>query len=85
MVLGVNTADDRQIALDYLKENHVTFPNALDASEHAWQAMMGYETLSSMSGVPLTYLIDREGKVVDAWYGYDEERDVKALRKVGLE
>ena len=33
VVLGVNTADDRKIALDYLKANEVTFPNILDISD----------------------------------------------------
>lgn len=83
MVLGVNTSDDRKIALDYLAENKVTFPNILDSSMQANMAMMRYETLG-MSAVPMTYLIDREGKVVDAWYGYEEGRAEKAIKKLGL-
>jgi peroxiredoxin len=85
VVLGVNNADDRKIALDYLKENQVTFPNVLDSSEAAIRAMMQYETLG-MSAVPMTYVIDREGKVVMAWYGFekDEAEIGKALKKLGL-
>lgn len=82
-MLGVNTADARQIALDYLKENHVTFPNVLDTSDAAVQAMRRYETLG-MSAVPMTYLIDREGKVVTAWYGYESNQPEEALKKLGL-
>ena len=66
MVLGVNTSDDRNIALDYLKANKVTFPNVLDGSDAANRAMMQYETLGGMCAVPITYLIDRDGKVVEA-------------------
>ena len=66
MVLGVNTVDDRKIALDYLKQNQVTFPNVLDSSAAANRAMMEYETLRGMSAVPMTYLIGRDGKVVEA-------------------
>ncbi len=84
MVLGVNTADAHAIALDYLKANKVTFPNALDSSEAANKAMRPYETLGGMSAVPMTYLIDREGKVVEAWYGYETGRAEKALKKLGL-
>ena len=86
VVLGVNNADDRKIALDYLKENQVTFPNVLDSSEAANRAMMQYETLGGMSAVPMTYVIDREGKVVMAWYGFekDEAEIGKALKKLGL-
>jgi peroxiredoxin len=38
-----------------------------------------------MGGVPLNYIIDREGKVVDAWYGYEEghKRAIAALEKAG--
>ena len=81
----MNNADDRKIALDYLKENQVTFPIALDTSEAAIRAMMQYETLG-MSAVPMTYVIDREGKVVTAWYGFDkDEADIrKALKQLGL-
>jgi hypothetical protein len=46
-----------------------------------------YQTITGFSAVPLNYLIDPEGKVVDAWYGYDSSevsRFEDALRKVGL-
>jgi peroxiredoxin len=85
VVLGVNTADDRKIALEYLKANRVTFPNVLDSSDAANRAMLQYETLEGMSGaVPMTYIIDREGKVVAAWYGYEAGAAEKALEKLGL-
>ncbi len=32
----------------------------------------------------MTYLIDREGKVVEAWYGHQQGRAEKALKKLGL-
>jgi peroxiredoxin len=82
-VLGINTADDRKIALDYMKANDVTFPNILDASDAANKAVSRYETLGGMSAVPMTYVIGRDGKVVDAWYGYEEGRAQKALKKLG--
>jgi peroxiredoxin len=84
VVLGVNSADDRRIALEYLKENQVTFPIILDTTSKAGQVMAQYETLGGMSAVPITYLIDRTGKVVEAWYGYQDGRAEKALRKLGL-
>jgi peroxiredoxin len=85
VVRGVNTSDDRQIALEYLKENRVTFPNALDSSDAAvGRMLLNYETLAGMCAVPLTYLIDREGKVIDAWYDHNERRGKQALKKAGL-
>ncbi len=83
VVLGVNTADDRKIALDYLKANEATFPNILDASDEANRAVREYETLG-MSAVPMTYVIGRDGKIVDAWYGYEASHAKEALKKLGL-
>jgi len=34
--------------------------------------------------VPMTYVIGRDGKVVDAWYGYEEARARKAIKNLGL-
>ena len=84
VTLGFNCSDDKQIALDFMHENSATFPNILDSSVIAQRtANNGY----NMSGVPLTYIIDREGQVVDAWYGYDEKshkRAIAVLEKFGL-
>jgi len=83
VILGFNCSDDKQIALDFLRENSATFPNVLDSSVAAKRTgRNGY----MMSGVPLNYIIDREGKVVDAWYGYEKghKRAIAALDKLGL-
>ena len=85
VVLGVNTADDRKIALDYMKANEVTFPNILDATDAGNRAMAQYETLGGMSAVPMTYVIGRDGKVVAAWYGYERDGAPKVLKKLGLQ
>ena len=83
VILGFNCSDDKQIALEFLKENSATFPNILDSSDVAVRvAFDGYKG----SGVPLNYILDREGKVVDAWLGYEEghKRALTALEKAGL-
>jgi peroxiredoxin len=84
ITLGFNCSDNKQIALDFMRENSATFPNILDSSVAAQRAAHnGYKT----SGVPVTYIIDREGKVVDAWYGYDKrshQRAIAVLEKLGL-
>ena len=84
ITLGFNCADDKQIALDFMRDNSASFPNILDCSVAAQRtAHNGYKT----SGVPVTYIIDREGKVVDTWYGYDQKthkRAIAALEKLGL-
>jgi peroxiredoxin len=83
VILGFNASDDKKIALEMMRENGVTFPNILDASEAAEKISF---TAYRASGVPLNYIIDPEGKIVDAWYGYEEghPRAKAALQKLFL-
>jgi peroxiredoxin len=83
MSLGFNASDDKKIALEMLHENDVTFPNILDSSDAAMKVQ--FQDYRS-SGVPLNYIIDPDGKVVDAWYGYEEghPRAQAALQKMFL-
>jgi len=80
VILGFNCSDDKKIALEFLSKNSATFPNILDSSAAAIRtAFQGYR----VSGVPVSYIIDREGKVVDAWYG-NYERALGVLEKLGI-
>ena len=85
VVLGVNTADVKEIAAELLEQDGVSFPNILDTTMAAQMTMMKYETLGGMSAVPMTYLIDREGKVMHAWYGYDKEKAEEAVKELKLD
>jgi hypothetical protein len=87
VVLGFNCSDDKQIALDMLRENGVTFPNIIDASDDAQKVCFQDYQRSGGSAVPMSYLIDPQGKVLNAWYGYEEghARAIKALQKTGGE
>jgi peroxiredoxin len=84
VVLGVNLADDRKIALDYLEANHVTFPIILDSSPAARRAMAQYLALEDLGADPMTYVIGRDGKIVDGWFGYDQAETEAAVKKLGL-
>ncbi len=84
VILGVNLADTKGITRALLRENGVTFPNIRDGTRVAYKVFdKGYKGLDA---VPLHYIIDREGKVVDAWYGYEEghKRALAALAKAGV-
>ena len=83
VILGFNCTDDKQIALDFMQENSATFPNVLDSS-HAAQKV--YFKDYRVKGVPTNYIIDREGKIVDSWLGYEEghERVIEVLEKLGV-
>ena len=83
VILGFNCSDDKKIALEFLGENGATFPTILDSSQAAIKVQFSdYKG----SGVPLNYILDRQGKVVDSWYGYEEghPRALAALKKAGL-
>lgn len=41
----------------------------------------GLAPLGAVSGIPTTFLLDREGKVLDAWSGLQEERLEAGLKK----
>jgi hypothetical protein len=84
VVLGFDASDDKKIALEMLGENGVTFPNILDSSDAATRVcFQQYQG----SAVPMNYIIDRDGKVVDAWYGGGREhpKAMIALQKLGGE
>jgi len=84
VVVGFDCWDDATIAKDLLAKHEVTFPSVLDSSMPATvTAMMTYK----MNGVPLTYIIDREGKIARAFYGYEpsDTRGLETLRELGIE
>jgi len=84
-VMGVDVSDDPGIAADFLRETGATFPNAVDTSDPAQKVVFEqYQTLAGRSAVPMHYIIDRDGRVVDAWYGDDMARGEAALAKLGI-
>ncbi|UCD53383.1 MAG: TlpA family protein disulfide reductase [Phycisphaerales bacterium] len=84
-ILGLNFSDDRRIVRAFLKANGVTFPTILDISHIAKRVVWG-DYGNKVFDVPLSYIIDREGKVVDAWFGCEEDlqRGRDALKRAGL-
>jgi peroxiredoxin len=84
VVIGYNCWDDHDIARDLLAKHSITFPTVLDTSMPAMMtAMQKYK----MNGVPLTYVIDREGRIAEAFYGYTEgdTRGFETVEKLGIE
>ena len=83
MVVGVNVSDEREISRQFLSNHGVTFPNILDSSMAAEKARSQDYGVGS---IPLNYLIDRRGIVVDGWIGYLERkaRENAALKTLGL-
>lgn len=83
-VVGVNLADDRRIAQMFLRDEAISFPCVLDSSEGAAQLFAeGYGMKSS--DAPVNFVIGRDGKIVDAWYGQDPNRAPAALQAAGVQ
>jgi hypothetical protein len=86
-VLSLNVFDDRDAFDEWIKANHrvnynFTFafdPAARDSPESV--ARWKY----NVPGLPTLYLIDREGRVVAAIVGAQEDKLIEALAKVGVE
>jgi hypothetical protein len=83
VLLGFNSADDKQIAREFLQEVGAAYPTILDTSRTALRVRF----LNYRAGdQPVNYIIDREGKIVGGWCDNDEgfKRALTALKKAGL-
>lgn len=86
VVVGVNFADDGETARAYLRKERIGFANAADTSAAVKDLYYRrYQTVRGQSAVPLNYIIDREGRIADAWYGYEKgsQAGYRTLRKLG--
>jgi peroxiredoxin/outer membrane lipoprotein-sorting protein len=84
-VIGINICDIKKLIIDLLRENSVTYPNIIDTTPIAQDLYFKqYQKPSGYSAVPMNYLIDREGKVADAWYGFDKDDDTLYINKLKL-
>ena len=84
--LGFNSSDDKRIARVFLRESGVTFPSVLDSSEAATR-LLRVDYGNKAGVLPLNYIIDPQGRVVDGWFGQEQDPDrvLAALKKAGLE
>jgi len=64
--IGVNIQDRKEDAVNYLREFDITFPNGPDPTG---EIAINY----GVSGLPVTFFISRDGKVVRRWVGALEQ------------
>lgn len=87
VIVGFNSTDEATLAGEYARKRAFKFPVIVDPSPAGQEVcLQKYQTVKGMSAVPLNYIIDREGRVVDAWYGYrsGDDRGLKNLRRLGV-
>jgi outer membrane lipoprotein-sorting protein/peroxiredoxin len=71
-VVALNTWDQPDAMDDFLEKHpdlHLTF--WIDPEENKEKTVAAQ--LYGVTGIPTTYLIDADGKIVNAWFGYDEK------------
>ncbi|MDI6449717.1 redoxin domain-containing protein [Anaerobaca lacustris] len=83
-VLGANVTDDRRIAQAFLRDEAISLPCVLDSSEEVAKLFAEGYGMKSSDG-PVNFVIGRDGKIVDAWYGQDRNRAPAALQAAGVQ
>lgn len=76
-VIGISTDDERAAALKWLKQSNATLSHFLDAN-------VALEKMLGASRIPLTVLVDANGRVVDKVHGareWDSAESVQLIRK----
>lgn len=87
VVLGLCVWDEKKAYDDWVPMNKekYTFTFAFDPAGRGDNSIAG--KLYQVSGIPTTYIIDKDGKVSEAVVGYDDNdtRVEQALKKLGIE
>lgn len=75
------------MALEHLREHSVTFPNILDVSTEAHRVVFEDYQTGDRTAVPMSYLIGRDGVIIDRWYGFSDSdpQPYEALKKAGID
>jgi thiol-disulfide isomerase/thioredoxin len=62
IILAVNLQEDKNWILSFMEGNKMSFPVLLDTNNKAW-------SLYGTSGIPTTYIIDKQGKMISRIIG----------------
>jgi peroxiredoxin len=77
ILLAVNLERDPKAVRSFMNDNHYTFPVLMDAEGKAAQ-------LYAVTAIPTTFLIDKQGRVVQRWIGavnWLDEPVLKGIKK----
>jgi outer membrane lipoprotein-sorting protein/peroxiredoxin len=87
IVLPFNSSDDGASIRRFFAARRISLSSVSDTTAAAREVFAKrYQVASAQSAMPLNYIIDREGRVADAWYGYrkGDGRGEKVLWKLGI-
>lgn len=85
IVIAINTIDDES-ALNFLSANNIEFYNIIDNSKVARKLNQEIYQCQEKYAVPLNYIIDKTGNIVEGWYGFKEgdTRGIDILKEMGM-
>jgi len=85
IVIGINTIDDES-ALNFLSVNNIEFYNIIDNSKVAQKIDQEIYQCQEKYAVPLNYIIDKNGNIVEGWYGFKkgDTRGIDILKEMGI-
>lgn len=83
VVLGFNAADKEEYIRELLEEHSITYPNIHNTSEAARIIQFEQYQKKGASAVPLNYVVDRDGNIAMAWYGWDSGKTKKIEALLG--
>ncbi len=75
-LIGISTDDHVELAKEALRSSKVNFPNFID-SKLTMENMLGADR------IPLTLVIDAQGRVLGKFYGAKEWDSPEAIREIG--
>lgn len=75
-VIGISTDDYRERATGFLQQSHTTFSNFIDSA-------LFMENMLGASQIPLTLLVDAQGRVLGKFYGAKQWDSPAALEAIG--
>ncbi len=79
----MNSADNKDIALEFLKKKGITFPVILDSSPEGQRIT---NQVYRANAVPTTYLINPVGWIQASWVGFDGDKKkvMRLLRELKI-
>ena len=63
-VIGVSLDEDRKKLLDYTLKNKMTWQEYFDGKSQPWENKLASRYGIAQSGIPMTFLLDRNGKLI---------------------
>ena len=75
-VIGISTDDYRDRAAGFLQQSHTTFSNFIDSA-------LFMENMLGANQIPLTLLVDAQGRVLGKFYGAKQWDSPEAVELIG--